>query len=379
MNLQKELIEQKLDLVVNKLMNLDAPVFSEATLKEGDKAISKGVIARDFGIKEWDWPQGVGLYGIKKLSDFKKSNKYQDFFLNWYKSNIEFGLPSRNVNTSAPLLTMTDLFNVNESSKDLKVLEDLAVDWAKWLMTGLPRTQERGFQHVTTDIKDRYGVILNEEQLWIDTLVMMVLFLSKMGVKYNKKEWIEEAEYQVLIHIKYLYEKKNGLFHHGWSFNEKGNFGEVFWCRGNSWFTFGMMEFLENCKGHISKSVEEMILITYKAQVEALLKIQSSNGLWHTVLDDNSSYLETSGSAAIAGGILKGVRLGVLPSSYREHGLRAIKTILDNVDKDGTVLNVSGGTGIGRDKDHYKNIIIAPMAYGQSLTIVALAESLYHI
>ena len=49
---------------------------------------------------------------------------------------------------------------------------------------------------------------------------------------------------------------------------------------------------------------------------------------------------------------------------------------MKNIDKDGTVLNVSGGTGMGMDADHYKNILIAPMAYGQSLTILALAEAL---
>ena len=54
----------------------------------------------------------------------------------------------------------------------------------------------------------------------------------------------------------------------------------------------------------------------------------------------------------------------------------AIKGILKNIDKDGTVLNVSGGTGMGMNADHYKNILIAPMAYGQSLTILALAEAL---
>lgn len=46
------------------------------------------------------------------------------------------------------------------------------------------------------------------------------------------------------------------------------------------------------------------------------------------------------------------------------------------VDEDGTVLNVSAGTGMGYDADHYKNIVIRPMAYGQSLTLIALCEAL---
>ena len=59
--IKKELIQKKLDLVIQKLMHLGAPE-NEDTLKEGGEAI--GFFIRDFGIKEWDWPQGIGLYGL---------------------------------------------------------------------------------------------------------------------------------------------------------------------------------------------------------------------------------------------------------------------------------------------------------------------------
>ena len=62
--IKKELIQKKLDLVIQKLMHLGAPE-NEDTLKEGGEAI--GFFSRDFGIKEWDWPQGIGLYGLLKM------------------------------------------------------------------------------------------------------------------------------------------------------------------------------------------------------------------------------------------------------------------------------------------------------------------------
>ena len=79
---------------------------------------------------------------------------------------------------------------------------------------------------------------------------------------------------------------------------------------------------------------------------------------------------------AITAGILKGIRMGILDDSYIDVADKAINAILKNIDSDGTVLNVSGGTGMGYDAEHYKNILIAPMAYGQSLTILALVEAL---
>ena len=363
-------IEEKLNLVIDKLLNLDGPENEEELARNGGEAI--GYFKRDFGIKEWDWPQGVGLYGLLKVMKAKGSSEYEAFLHNWFKENIKEGLPSKNINTTTPLLTLALL---NEKLKD-KEFEALCLKWADWLMECLPRTKEGGFQHVTSANGDRQGVRLNENEMWIDTIFMTVLFLNKMGQNYNRQDWVDESIHQVLMHIKYLYDKKSGLFYHGWTFNERNNFGEVFWCRGNSWFTVGILEYLEFFKGSLNAGVKQIILDTYKAQVSKLKELQDRSGLWHTVLDDVTSYVEVSGSAAIAAGILKGIRLGILDDSYFECANNAIAGILENIAEDGTVLNVSGGTGMGYNKEHYKNILIAPMAYGQSLTILALSEAL---
>lgn len=370
MKVTNEILLQKINLLVDKLMNLGAPdCETDITDKAG---LSKGLIPRDFGIQEWDWPQGVGLYGLKKLEDFYKDGRYNDFFINWYKTNLEIGLPSKNVNTTAPFLPLVDLCDMLKDP----VYEKLCIERAEWLMEYLPRTKEGAFQHVTSAIGDRQGVRLNESEMWIDTIFMTVLFLNTMGHKYNRQDWISESTRQILLHIKYLYEKKTGLFYHGWSFNENSNFGGVFWCRGNSWFTFGIIDFLEMSKSTLDPGVKTFILDTFKAQVNALIKLQAPSGLWNTVLTDNTSYEEVSGSAAIVTGILKAIKLGLLDESYQIYADKAIEAICKNIDTDGTVLNVSAGTGMGYDADHYKNIIIAPMAYGQSLALTALCEAL---
>lgn len=367
--LKKEEITRKLDLVVNKLLTLGGPE-NETELENGGESI--GFFRRDFGISEWDWPQGVGLYGLYKIMMVEKKKEYREFLCSWFKSNMAEGLPSRNINTTTPLLTLVQL---NEICPDPE-FESLCLSWADWLMRCLPRTEEGGFQHVTSANGDRLGVRLNENEMWIDTLFMTVLFLNRMGQKYNRQDWISESIHQVLLHIKYLYDKKTGLFYHGWTFNTRDNFGGVFWCRGNSWFTAGILEYLEMFKGSLDAGVREFIVNTYKSQVRTLKKLQSQSGLWHTVLDDPASYEEVSGSAAITAGILKGIKLGILDDSYLDCAWKGVQAVMNNIDEEGTVLNVSGGTGMGADREHYKKILIAPMAYGQSLTILALIQAL---
>lgn len=371
--LNRDEIIKKLDLVIDKLLNLEGPENEKELEEGGGEAI--GYFKRDFGIKEWDWPQGVGLYGLMKVMKCLGRKEYKEFLHAWFKDNLAQGLGSRNINTTTPLLTLVDL---NDYYHD-EEFENLCLDWANWLMNCLPRTEERGFQHVTSANGDRLGVRLNENEMWIDTLFMTVLFLNRMGQKYNRQDWIDESIHQVLIHIKYLYDKKTGLFYHGWTFNGRNNFGGIFWCRGNSWFTAGILEYVDMFGGTMNAGLKEFIIDTYKAQVKALKNLQSKSGLWHTVLDDPTSYEEVSGSAAIVAGILKGIQMGILSDEYLDCVYRGVNAIMDNVAEDGTVLNVSGGTGMGYDAEHYKNILIAPMAYGQSLTILALVKALEYV
>ena len=219
--INREEIQEKLDLVIQKLMHLGLPE-NEESLKEGGEHI--GFFKRDFGISEWDWPQGVGLYGILKVMKIQKKEEYKEFLYQWFQRNIEEGIPSRNINTTAPLLTLAEL---NELYKD-KEFEALCLEWADWLIHCIPKTREGGFQHVISANGDRQGVRLNDNQMWIDTLFMAVLFLNKMGQKYKRQDWVEESIHQVLIHIKYLYDTNSGLFFHGWSFERMDNFGGIF-------------------------------------------------------------------------------------------------------------------------------------------------------
>ncbi len=139
--------------VMDKLMNLGGADYDSDKNASKEQA-SQGIIARDFGIEEWDWPQGVGLYGLYKLQNFYGDNRYLDFFKSWIKNNLEKGLPSRNVNTTTPYLAIVHLLDALGNPE----YEKMCLEHAQWLMEELPRTKDHGFQHVTTAIGDRNGI-----------------------------------------------------------------------------------------------------------------------------------------------------------------------------------------------------------------------------
>lgn len=372
--MNNELLQSKIGLVMDRLIHLGGADYDADKNVDAGEAIKSGNIARDFGIEEWDWPQGVGLYGLSMLQDYYGDDRFMEFYQSWFRTNVAQGLPSRNVNTTMPYLTLLSILD-RIPEPERTQYENLCLTHADWIMTDLPRTRDGGFQHVTSAIGNRNGVILNEGQLWADTLFMVVLFLQRMGIRYHRADWEAEATHQFLVHIKYLYNKANGLFYHGWSFERNDNFGGVFWCRGNSWFTLGVTLFLEHAE-NLDAGTRQFLVDTFRAHVETLSHCQGPKGLFYTVLDDPTSYEEASGTAAMAAGILRGIRMGILSEDYRDCAARAIEGLCDCVAEDGTVLQVSAGTGMGMDKDHYRNVNIHPMAYGQSLTLIALVEAL---
>ena len=236
-------------------------------------------------------------------------------------------------------------------------------------MKEMPRTKDNGLQHAT------YGPE-NKNQLWDDTLMMTVLPLAKIGKLLNRQDYIEEAIHQFLIHIKYLMDKKTGLWYHGWTFEGNHNYAEALWARGNCWITIAIPEIIEILELEEGDAFRTFLLATLEAQVHSLKQYQHTSGLWHTLINDPTSYLESSATAGFAYGILKSVHKGYLPASYKEVAYQAIAGLLEKIDATGEVQQVSIGTGMGEDLDFYRNIGMTAMPYGQSLTVLCLTELL---
>jgi len=338
-----------LDSVAERMFDISAGSFKEEC--------PIGII--DFS--NWEWSQAVGLYGLWQYYEMTDDTDLLDRIIQWYENNIKKGLPDRNVNTTAPMLTLAFIAEKTGNEEYIK----LCRDWAKWVMYDLKRTEEGGIQHVVSGMD-------NDQQLWDDTLFMTVLFLAKAGVMFDIKEYVDEAVKQFLIHIKYLYDRKTGFWYHGWTFNGRHNFANALWARGNCWYTCVVVDFLEITG--INGYIREHLVDTLLSQIEALESVQTESGAFRTLLNDENSYIEISATAGFAYGILKSVRKGLIDKKYAEIGVKAVKAVIDNIAEDGTVLNVSYGTGMGMVLKDYTDIPLCPMVYGQALTILALKE-----
>ena len=360
-NAERIVIEEKL----SKLIKAFTPI-----LYEDDEIFLKNMKDRNLAgddirrYQHWEWNQGVGLYGLWKLFAKTGQRKYLDVLTKFFDAQLEIGFPALNVNTMAPFLTMS---YVGEYLQDERYLTPCR-ESAAWIMAHFPRTQENGFQHMTSDT-------LNDQELWDDTLFMTVLFLANMGRIEGKRQYIDEAQYQFLLHAKYLADPQTGLWYHGWTFNGRHNFAGAFWGRGNCWVTIAIPEFLQMVECDVP--VREQLIRILQDQIRALCRYQDGSGMWHTLIDDPTSYVESSATCGFGYGILKAVHTGLVAPEYAQVALSALKPVLGYISEDGVVSQVSYGTPMGREsKDFYKKIELRQMPYGQALAMLFLIECL---
>lgn len=115
------------------------------------------------------------------------------------------------------------------------------------------------------------------------------------------------------------------------------------------------------------------------AQIDALVKHQDpQTGMWHTLIDDPTSYLEASATAGFAYGIAKALRMRLVPREerYMNAARKAMEGVLANISEEGELRQASFGTPVFDDLEGYKKIPLTSMPYGQSLALLALTEHL---
>ncbi len=315
LDFDRKQIEEVVDSIVHKTMNMDLT---------------------------WDWSCGVAYYGICEAYEKTKKEEYLTLLKDRIDELIELGLPKVwTVNACAMGHCLVSLYQATGEEK----YWDIVMSKIKYIQKEALRFGDNVLQHTVSANNDF------PEQAWADTLFMAAFLLLRVGVILKDEEMIEDALNQWYWHIKYLQDPKTGFYYHGYNNITRDHMSGIYWARANAWAAYTMSQVggrLPECYLYpkymdVAGSINEQLAI--------LKTVQTANGLWRTVLDDEESYEEISASAGIAAAMLE--RGNPLHSKYIN---KAIKGLLQNVSEDGRVLNVSGGTAVMKDVEGYRNI-----------------------
>jgi rhamnogalacturonyl hydrolase YesR len=238
--------------------------------------------------------------------------------------------------TGAPALPFVELFRVTHEPR----LQSITADIAQYVSKGQVRLED--------------GTLCRYEKMpgtvWADDLFMAAPYLVRMGAVTGDDRYFDDAAKQVVMFNKYLLDQQTGLYRHGWYDLEKRQ-SAVACGRANGWVVWATSEVLRFLPS--SHPLRDQIVSIYRRHLEAIVACQAPSGLWHQVLDRPESYEETSCTAMYLIGMARGIRSGILDTSFVRPMLRAWSGLQARISAGGIVRDICRGTEMSDDPDYY--------------------------
>ncbi|MCI6948448.1 MAG: glycoside hydrolase family 88 protein, partial [Oribacterium sp.] len=287
---------------------------------------------RSWKSNKWNYIDGCMITGILERYEITGEARFLDFadrFLSGFVEEdgrirtydpAEYSLD--NVNPAKNLFTLYDLTGKEKYRKALELVRSQ--------LSTMPRTPEGNFWHK----------LIYPNQVWLDGIYMALPFYMEYEKRFDAQKDCEDICRQIAnVEIR-MRDPKTGLYYHGYDASRKMYWADPdtgcspnFWLRAEGWFILGLVDVLEIMKdlpmGAESVHLQHMLLDLAKA----LSKYQDPSGLWYQLIalpELAGNYLETSGTALISAALLKAVRLGFLPESFRAVGEKAFYGIVDH-------------------------------------------------
>ncbi len=204
-----------------------------------------------------------------------------------------------------------------------------ADDMYQYLKNKAPRTTDGILHHVT------YA-----KQVWSDASFMAPPFLALMGD-------FEESVKQIEGFRKYLMDKERKAYYHIWD-EEKNEFArKKLWGGGNGWTAAGIAKII-NLLPDSRKDLKDKMIGYGKEVIDGCLQFMRPDGLYHDVIDDSNTFVETNLSQMLSFAIYTGLKAGWLDNSYRHKADMMRQAARATVDNYGIVQGACGSPNFDR-------------------------------
>lgn len=195
-----------------------------------------------------------------------------------------------------------------------------------YLMGKAPRAADGTLFHVS-----------DKPQVWVDSLFMAPPFLAQAGQP-------EEAVRQIAGMRRRLWLPGKKLFAAVWDEGRSAFERRDCWGVGNGWAAAGMTRVAQFLPAAMAE--EKNRLHGYVREVlDGCLRFMRPDGLFHDVVDDAASFVETNLAQMLAYVIYRGVRGGWLPAARLREAAAMRRAAWGKVDQRGLVQGVCGSPG----------------------------------
>jgi unsaturated rhamnogalacturonyl hydrolase len=208
-------------------------------------------------------------------------------------------------------------------------------------------------------------------QIWVDCMDVDGPFLASLARSTGESQYFDQAADELLGYARTLQEP-SGLMRHGFE-RDSGCNGEL-WARGNGWALMGLVDTLILLpRTHLAW--HELQQRT-EALIDGLERVQHASGLWHTVVTESDTYLESTLAAMAAYAIREGIAHEVLSASrYSGVESAARAAMHSQVSAAGELQLVSDATPVGA-RSVYATRPYGIFPWGQGPLLLAMSQEL---
>ena len=285
---------------------------------ESARRIEKATAAA-MAMQRRDWEQGILAQALMEAGDREKVILLTKAAMVQRKPDGRLGVVVSGSPTD-PAMGGAAYAQAAEWASDAQMRK--AVDGLlNWIRVTAPRNAEGVLYHT-----------FHAPQMWSDGFNGAPPFLAAMG-NYD------EALAQIEGYRQRLWNPEKKLLAHIWD-DEKRQFADGnYWGGGNGWAAAGLARVIRSLPRERSHNREHLAAFAREI-VDGCLAHQRADGLFHDVVDQPATFVETNLAQMLAYAIFEGVAGAWLPANYRTHAERMRTAARAKMDAYGYVQGV---------------------------------------
>ncbi|MFZ1085468.1 MAG: glycoside hydrolase family 88 protein [Terracidiphilus sp.] len=198
-----------------------------------------------------------------------------------------------------------------------------------WIRIGAPRNADGILYHT-----------FHAPEMWSDGLNCAPPFLAAVG-------FYDEALQQIDGYRKRLWNPEKKLLAHIWDDGQQQFKDGNFWGGGNGWAAAGLARVWRSLPSERAQD-RNRVAIFAREIVDGCLAHQRADGLFHNVVDQPASFVETNLAQMLAFAIYEGIAAKWLPASYQARADRMRAAARLKMDADGYVQGACGAPNFDR-------------------------------
>ena len=242
------------------------------------------------------WEQGVAMQALWEIGDPELAYLMAKEAVLRQAGDGRLSVLYSDNGVTDPAASGEVVFQLAKLNNDQELL-DAHQKMIGYLLNEAPKTAD-GILHHT----------VNSPEIWVDSFYMAPPYLCVAG-------YPAEAIKQINGFRHYLWNAEQNLYSHRWHVTENRFLNEKFWGVGNGWAIAGLARIIDDLPSQMESDRQQLITFAIE-NINGCLKYLRTDGLFHNIVNDSTSFVETNLSQMLAYSIFRGIHSGWLGEEY---------------------------------------------------------------